>query len=194
MTKHDPHGLAKYVQSEENIRQVISGVGTNALVISNKATRIAEASKTLQQRIIALEADVTPQILRVSSELVSCLKGGYFETDIALKCDDEERAKDDISYNLNLTVKNCNITAIIERRMKYGGMTNVNHWLWNKGKIVISPQKENWAYFMRKEKIGSGTIVLHQTLVWNQECRKSIQDFGKRLCQIGNPCLHDGLH
>ena len=29
MTKHDPHGLAKYVQSEENIRQVISGVGTN---------------------------------------------------------------------------------------------------------------------------------------------------------------------
>ena len=91
MTKHDPHGLAKYVQSEENIRQVISGVGTNALVISNKATRIAEASKTLQQRIIALEADVTPQILRVSSELVSCLKGGYFETDIALKCDDEER-------------------------------------------------------------------------------------------------------
>ena len=163
MTKHDPHGLAKYVQSEENIRQVISGVGTNALVISNKATRIAEASKTLQQRIIALEADVTPQILRVSSELVSCLKGGYFETDIALKCDDEERAKDDISYNLNLTVKNCNITAIIERRMKYGGMTNVNHWLWNKGKIVISPQKENWAYFMRKEKIGSGTIVLHQT-------------------------------
>ena len=56
-------------------------------------------------------------------------------------------AKDDISYNLNLTVKNCNITAIIERRMKYGGMTNVNHWLWNKGKIVISPQKGKLGIF-----------------------------------------------
>lgn len=135
-TIDDPLGLAKYVQTEERLRETIKAVGNDALAISSETTGIAETSRTLQDRIIALEADVTPQILRVSSELVSYLGNGRFQTDIALKCDDEERAKKDRCYNLNLAVKNGKLTAMIERVRGEG-----NQWYEDKAEIVIKPRK-----------------------------------------------------
>lgn len=189
MTIDDPLGLAKYVQSEESVREIIKGVGNNALAISSETTGIAEASRTLQERIIALEADVTPQILRVSRELVSYLGNGYFETDIALKCDDEERAKNDISYNLNLAVKKCNITATIERRMKYGGMTYVNSCLWDRGKIVISPTKGKVGIFYKCGKSGEDRSYSLASDFWfeTRNAEKAFRILANDYVKLGTP-------
>lgn len=129
MTKHDPLGLTPYVKQEEERRKLLESVEKDAMALSStnddaKKTAMSveeqkrEKDEARKREIIAVEKDVSPDILKVARTIDQIVNNEVFSTNVELSCYDRNCYRhygynDKVHYGAKVTLKDGLIEVVI---------------------------------------------------------------------------------
>lgn len=201
MTKYDPLGLDPLVKQEEARRKLLESVERDASALQSIHTDAAQTAMTVEEKkkakddemkreIIAVEREVSPDILKVARTIDQIVNGEVFSTDVQLKCQDEKCGSyytyipQNKHYFAKVTVKD----GLLEVRIKHQRQdpdVRYNNQNNEEATICINTEREKIkVYYTVRERQGEGTYRISR---WTRKSTKAFRFLAEDAVEKNNP-------